>query len=137
MGVTLTLNGNPFKGVDLGNQAALENIVVEVVNQAKILVPVNFGQLRNTIMGEVENLEYGHDGGDKIKESPKKGEAYVGSAASYAAYQEFGTKYMAPQPYLRPAISLASGQSSQSVMNKIMIEEMLGALKEGQKRVNF
>jgi HK97 gp10 family phage protein len=148
--IVMTINGKPLQGVMDGNEMGVQKACIAVAAQAKLLAPVadkDGGLLRNSIMTKTTIGEEGfNDSGgksavDMLTVVPKKSgnsvEGYVGSNASYATYQEFGTKKMAPQPFLRPAVSILKGQSTKSVMNKIMVEQMLGALKKGQKRVEF
>jgi len=68
---------------------ALDTSALVVKGQAKMLVPVKTGNLRASIGTRT----------DKIRQ-----EAWVGSPVEYAPYQEYGTKYMQAQPYLRPAL---------------------------------
>jgi len=60
-----------------------------VKTAAKTLAPVRTSNLKTSIGSRVEGLRQ---------------EAYVGSPVEYAGYQEYGTKYTAAQPYLRPAL---------------------------------
>ena len=63
----------------------------EVVNIAKYLVPVDTGRLRASItfvMGTLDGLPV----------------AEIGSNVEYAPFVEFGTRFMAAQPYLIPAL---------------------------------
>jgi len=66
-------------------------IAQEVVNLAKLLVPVDTGRLRSSItfvMGTANGLVF----------------AEVGTNVDYAPHVEFGTKFMSAQPYLIPAL---------------------------------
>ena len=58
-----------------------------VKNEAKRLVPVRTGYLRNTIFAQIQDWT-----------------AEVGAEAGYAANVEFGTRYAAAQPFLQPAV---------------------------------
>ncbi|KKN40051.1 hypothetical protein LCGC14_0737140 [marine sediment metagenome] len=58
-----------------------------VKSQARLTVPVDTGDLLNSIDTKQEGLE-----------------AKIGSDLHYAAYVEAGTSKMAAQPYLRPAL---------------------------------
>ena len=58
-----------------------------VKTEAKRLVPVRTGYLRNTIFARVQEWT-----------------AEVGADAAYAANVEFGTRYAAAQPFLQPAV---------------------------------
>ena len=74
-----------------GVERALEAIGAQCENYAKELCPVDTGNLRNSITHVVESSEEA---------------VYVGSAVSYAAYQELGTfdHKIGYSPYLRPAV---------------------------------
>jgi HK97 gp10 family phage protein len=67
---------------------ALKRLAQAVLSDAKQLVPVRSGRLRNSLDAEVSD-----------------GEARVGSRdVEYASMVEEGTRHMAAQPYLRPAL---------------------------------
>ena len=57
---------------------------------AKILAPVDTGNLRNSITSDIRGLT-----------------AEIGPSAEYAAHVEFGTSRMGPQPYMGPAADRA------------------------------
>ncbi len=146
--VIKTINGKPLKGLKEGNEATLEAVAALVTAQAKVLAPVNKqpgmgGQLRNSIMWKTNRDSGGFNDGsgdvaqEEISVLPKPDEAYVGVNLNYAIYQEFGTRYMAPNPYLRPAIAIILGGKAKNIMKRINEERMRGALKEGQKRETF
>lgn len=61
-----------------------------VERTAKLLAPVDTGALRNSIGTTVSN------GGLT---------AEIGPTVDYAAYVEFGTRRMAPQPHMGPALA--------------------------------
>lgn len=109
-----------------------------------MLAPVDMGQLRNSIMYKTPVTSGGFNDGSgepapkQITVIPREDEAYVGTNLEYAPYQEFGTRKMAPQPFLRPAIDVVvKGTSIGLVLIKIEQETMRGALKKGQKRETF
>lgn len=80
-------------------QALVHRALVETVAEtaydvearAKMLAPVRTGTLRRSIHTVIEH------GGLR---------ATVGPSVSYAAFVEFGTRYMAARPYMRPAAAL-------------------------------
>jgi HK97 gp10 family phage protein len=74
----------------------LERAALRVQNRATQLCPVDTGRLRASI-----DHEMGVDAEGAY--------ALVGSNVEYAGYVEFGTRFMAPQPYLRPALAAAAG----------------------------
>lgn len=122
-------------GIEKGN---LE-IVLRVTAQAKSLAPVDFGVLKNSIMWRTYNQEGGNSEGPTLISQPgSKLSALVGTAVEYGIYQEFGTRRMKPQPFLRPAVAIeAEGQSASNVLKKIQAEQMRGPLAKGQKRETF
>lgn len=86
-------------------EAKAEEIVAKVTHDivatAQAIVPVDTGNLKNSIGAEVSGLT---------------GEA--GPTAEYGAYVEFGTSRMSPQPYMGPAFD----------MNEPKFEASLGEL---------
>jgi len=62
--------------------------MLQIQNLAKIKAPVDTGNLRNSIQLQI------------ITDT----QIVITSFANYSAYIEFGTLYMQPQPFLRPAI---------------------------------
>jgi hypothetical protein len=136
--------GDPVKGIVNGILQGNIKILSEVVTQTKALAPVKYGQLKNSYMWKVPGQSGGlNDSGgesaeNEIDVNPKENEGYAGTALLHAIYQEFGTRYMKPQPHFRPSIDMiAKGTDISKVLAKIQEEEMKGPLKEGQKRVQF
>lgn len=78
-----------LKQLDDAVNRALEAIGAQVENYAKMLCPVDTGNLRNSITHTL---------------APKEKAVYVGSAVEYAAYVELGTSRTRAQPYLEPAV---------------------------------
>ena len=77
--------------VKAGIPGSLEVAAVNILSKSDKLVPVLTGNLRNS---------KGHRKGDR------QNEHIVGYNAPYPIYVEFGTRYMKPQPFMRPAIDL-------------------------------
>lgn len=73
----------------LANQA-LRKTTADVIRDAKILAPVDTGNLRNSISADITGTD-------------TTTEAVIGPTAHYGVYQEMGTSRNKPQPYLRPA----------------------------------
>lgn len=69
-------------------QAVVRKTANDIEGDAKRFAPVDTGTLRNSIGTTITN------GGLS---------AEIGPTASYGAHQEFGTRRMRPQPYMRPA----------------------------------
>jgi HK97 gp10 family phage protein len=72
----------------------LVRVGLQVQNYARELCPVDTGRLRASIQ-----MDSGRDGvGPWVS---------IGTNVEYAPYVEFGTRYMSPQPYMRPAVLMA------------------------------
>ena len=135
MSVTITTFGDIPKAIQDGSDAAILELVQNVVTQAKRICPFDTGQLRNSIMGQVKGGSYGHQGGPTLSERPKEGEGYVGTAVAHGIYNEFGTRYMPAQPYLRPAIAVeANGQKAASVIKELQLEAVKAGMKKGPRK---
>lgn len=158
MELTYTKFFDPIPAAEKGVELANMHVAAQFAAQAKALAPVDFGQLRNAIMYRTSVVEGGFNergGGStsirkskkakgnataekKIDARPRKGEAFVGINLDHAIYQEFGTRFQAPQPYLRPAIAIyVYGRAAKDVAEDIDKEMKLGVLKGGQTRVKF
>lgn len=72
----------------------LEKKAIQVESAAKRLAPVDTGRLRGSISHSAPKV----DG--------KGLYILIGSDVEYAIYQEFGTRYMGAQPFLRPALDV-------------------------------
>ena len=74
-------------------RTAIERFLIKaglvIKSSAKANAPVRTGRLRDSISSKV----------DKLRQ-----EAVIGPNVEYDIYQEFGTKYMKAQPYMRPAL---------------------------------
>lgn len=74
----------------------LMRVGFSVQSHARKLCPVDTGRLRSSII-----VTKGNDGGGFYVE--------IGTNVEYAAFVEFGTMYQKAQPFLVPAVALASG----------------------------
>lgn len=116
IGVTITPSHIDYsKIIDAGTVAELiTGECVILTGFAKELVPVDKGQLKNSIMWKTTESDGGfNEGGDKPAPNsaelgnPPDKTGYVGSGLEYAGPVEYGRKDMPNyprQPYLRPAI---------------------------------
>ena len=73
----------------------LTRLGLQIQSNARRACPVDTGRLRASIVAEPVTRQ-----GDRLV-------LKVGTNVSYAAYVEFGTRFMAPQPYMRPAFLAA------------------------------
>lgn len=132
--------GDVPKAIQEGNDKALLVLVTKVTNLAKTRAPVKSGQLRNSIMGRVEKQNFGFNQSgktpapSKITEIAKQGEGYVGSNILHAVYNEFGTRNMAAEPFLRVAIAVeANGAKAQAAVKKYQNESVKEGMRKGPR----
>lgn len=89
--VQITDNSDIFKQATAeAIERALEAIGLQAEGYAKMLCPVDTGNLRNSITHQVV---------------PEDGAVHIGTNVEYAAYVEYGTSKTKAQPYLEPAIT--------------------------------
>lgn len=135
MSAEIITYGDLEKSVEDGNEKAILKLVTKVTALAKTGAPVDTGQLRGSIMGKVVGKEYGHQEGPQLSVAPKKFEGYVGSALLHAIYNEFGTRRMPAQPFLRPAVnSVANGGSARAEVVKAQEESVAMGMKKGPRK---
>lgn len=85
---------------EMGKRHAAAGMVVQ--NEAKRRAPVDTGRLKASITHEAE-----------------EGGVIIGTNTPYAIYQELGTRYMNPQPYLVPGL-LSSVPTLQRIYGREM-----------------
>ena len=118
--ITISKNPDVLKAIIEGVEAGIASICASVRSKAVRLAPVDTAHLRNSISWKTSLSGEGDWSG---MPDPKTMEGYVGSPVEYAVYQEFGTRRLRPQPYLRPAIAIkALGQKGADVMKKMQEE---------------
>ena len=127
--VKVIKNGDPMKGVDIGNEKLLLEAAQIVTTNAKLLAPVDTGVLRSSIGYATKNQKT-----QPLSVNPREGEAYVGTATSYAPYVEYGTRRQSAQPFLRPAVNSIKGNSG--FAKKVLNSAMDKALRRGKKVKN-
>lgn len=140
------LRGN----IETGTEQGILKLLMKTTAYAKVLSPVNKqkgvgGRLRNSIMWKMKRAEGNFNDSPGVKHNQKINvepnsnyDGFIGSNLEYAIYQEFGTRKMAPQPYLRPAIArVVLGKGKQEVKDTLEKEMERGKLVMGQVRESF
>ena len=108
--------GNVHTAVANGVRMSNMQIGVAIASQAKLLAPVDMGQLRNSLSAiSFDEMELLNDSdGEKAKQLStlglKDGEVYTGSNSDHATFQEYGTVRQPAQPFLRPSVELVVQQ---------------------------
>lgn len=102
--------------------AALESGGEVIAEEARRLVPVRSGNLRDSIGVATGGLNYSalslKKGGISVQVGPRqgRGEPHDGF---YGHMVEFGTVNMAPQPFMRPAFDSMSGEAMQVIIEHL------------------
>ena len=105
-----TKYGNVKTAVANGKEISNLMIGAAIASQAKLLAPVDYGQLRNSLSAsntsrtEMLNNMSGEKAEALDTQGLKDDETYVGSNSDHAIFQEYGTVKQPAQPYLRPAM---------------------------------
>lgn len=76
--------------------------------EAKLIVPVDTGRLRDSIATEV------------VIDSPEKQERQVAPHTEYAGYVEYGTSRQRPQPYIRPAFDTQKADAAAAIKDSVV-----------------
>ena len=105
-----TKYGNVKTAVANGKEISNLMIGAAIASQAKLLAPVDYGQLRNSLSASNlrETKLLNNMDGEKAEALDTQGlkgdEVYAGSNSDHAIFQEYGTVRQPAQPYLRPAM---------------------------------
>ena len=94
---------------------AISNLMIgaAIASQAKLLAPVDYGQLRNSLSASntSKTVMLNNMDGEKAEALDTQGlkddEVYAGSNSDHAVAQEYGVgeRNMRAQPFLRPAMA--------------------------------
>lgn len=139
--VQIFVNGNPLKGAINGNENGILDACIALTGQAKVLAPVDKGQLRNSISYKTTkgdgglNDSSGETVGQSIDNKPTKEVGYVGTALDHAIYQEFGTSRTPAQPFLRTAGAQLAGNTK--LVKELIAEQnkAMALATRGRRRV--
>lgn len=127
-----------IKANTAGTADGLIKTAIKVTTQAKILADFEkgyqTGELKGSIMWKSTDKSGGFTKGDKLVSKPSKTAVIVGSGVEHATYIEFGTRKMAAQPYLRPAVDIVTkGTDAKKAMKDAMYYSVREALKRAGK----
>ena len=139
--------GDPKKAVKAGVTASNLSIGVAIASQAKLLAPVDYGQLRNSISASSKTqTKMLNDKRFSPKREPMKegkaldtselkgDEVFAGSNSDHAIHQEYGTIKQPAQPFLRPAVELIIQRKDPAeIVSKYCREKMEEELKNRKK----
>ena len=110
------------KGSNIGNMRGILETCINVTRRAKLRAPVDTARLRNSI--SYKTFERNKNNDKPTSLVPTQFEGYVGTNVDYAIYQEFGTRFQAPQSFLRPAAVDARNPEYAIEVQKIMVLAM-------------
>jgi hypothetical protein len=124
-----------MKAIGDSLEAGIINLAVDITAQAKEICPVADymgGNLKGSIQWESSDGQSGgrESAGTLTTNPPKRG-AIVGTPVEYGVYQEFGTRKMNAQPFLRPARDMiAGGMGLREAMYKAFFDTVPRELKK-------
>ena len=137
--VKRTKYGNVKSAVADGK--AISNLMIgaAIASQAKLLAPVDYGQLRNSLSAsntsrtELLNNMPGEKADALDTQGLKDDEVYAGSNSDHAIFQEYGTVKQPAQPFLRPAMeAVVQRKEPAEIFAKYGREAMERELKRGR-----
>lgn len=141
MSVEIISFGNVPKFIEEGNELAILEVLINVTARAKENAPVDLGELRNSIMYRKFKEQGGFNEGSgakagrAISPKPKPGTGVVGSAVAHAIYNEFGTRKLAAQPFLRPAVAAVTiGGQVQRWIKRFQTDSVRKGLRRGPRK---
>ena len=149
--VIVTTIKNVTQMINTGNENAILAMAIRGTTEAKLAAAKDKGELANSVQyvtgkgfsGGFNDQSGGlrsdqHQTADeKLTVSLKSDEAAIGATSKHAPWLEFGTRYQAPQVFLRSSLALIAGESVELVKAKMKYEFAKGPLKYGQSRVKF
>lgn len=131
----ITFNEFAPAGAEEALKAVIVATAVEVRANAVFYAPVDEGRLINSLMwrtswdrdafGFPREGGFNEAGGSERATTPLSAlrssgapEGVVGTAVEYGLYQEFGTRFMPAQPFLRPAADAVRGASAAAIAQR-------------------
>jgi len=137
--VKRTRYGNVKSAVADGKAVSNLMIGAAIASQAKLLAPVDYGQLRNSLSAsntsrtELLNNMPGEKADALDTQGLKDDEVYAGSNSDHAIFQEYGTVKQPAQPFLRPAMeAIVQRKDPAEIFAKYGREAMDRELKRGR-----
>ena len=134
---TRTKFGDPRDAVKRARGLSNIGIGAAMASQAKALAPVEYGELRNSLSASStsKTVLLNNQAGDKAQALDTSGlkddEVYVGSNSDHTIFQEYGTRYMVAQPFIRPAKeSVIDGKKASQIIVDYNLKEMKQELKK-------
>ncbi len=134
-------HGNVKTAVANGKEISNLMIGAAIASQAKLLAPVDYGQLRNSLSAsntyrtEMLNNMAGEKAEPLDTQGLKDDEVYVGSNCDHAVAQEYGVgdRHIKPQPFLRPAMeAVVQRKTPAEIFDKYGSEAMDRELKRSR-----
>jgi len=109
------------EGMNPAAARVLKEIAEEVKTEAKELVPVDTGALRDSIRLIVTAKSAGNITRVGVRAGGYEVNPKTGSLVNYAVYVEFGTSRQSPQPYLIPAASKKASRIMRLLLKELVI----------------
>lgn len=129
------LTAEAVRAIGLTLESGITRLAVNITATAKDIAPVAKkygGNLKGSIQWAQDGGKSGGaENANQLTEQPPEGGAIVGTPVEYGVYQEFGTRKMFPQPFLRPAIDIeAKGAPLREAMARAFFDSVPKVLKK-------
>lgn len=82
----------------------IKAIGFQVEALSKMKAPIDTGALRNSIYVATSESNSPPLEATEVLPNPTNDSVYIGPSVEYGIYQELGTSFMSPQPFMLPAI---------------------------------
>jgi HK97 gp10 family phage protein len=99
----------------------LKAIGFQIEAKSKMKAPIDTGALRNSIYMATEEDNSPPFESDETLPNPPKDSINVGPSVEYAIFQELGTSFSSPQPFMTPALREVERELEQSA--RILLNE--------------
>ena len=109
------------EGMNPAAARVLKEVAEEVKTEAKDLVPVDTGALRDSIRLIVTAKPAGNITRVGVRAGGYEVNPKTGKLVNYAVYVEFGTSRQSPQPYLIPAVNKKAVPIMRRLLKELVI----------------
>lgn len=105
---------NIIQNTGRNTRQMIKAIGFQVEAIAKMKAPVDTGALRNSIYVATNESNNPPLEATEVLPTPEGDAVIVGPSVEYAIYQELGTSFFSPQPFLEPAVREVERQLEES-----------------------
>jgi len=115
--------GAASERIDPKTVEGLVTVADRVVDSAKFMAPVDTGSLQRSIRRQ-HHVSQGHVHSVAVTAGGYVVNPKTGQVVNYAAHVEYGTRRIAPQPYMNPALEM-----NRSFLQSVLMEKTAESLR--------